>query len=190
MNKQIEALKMAIDDARIGLGKVRQYLGWQEPKEDELSLEILKAWKTLDACKEALAEAALNEMQKNAEELGLAYCKHGSDSACKECYMEQAEAEKQEPVGKICLGCGTSMSDERLEEEKRHNEYLVSCCPDRQMIDVYTHPATWQSLSDDEINEYWYQSNNDVEGVRLGFTTQQHYFARAVERALKEKNRG
>ena len=46
----------------------------------------------------------------------------------------------------------------------------------------------WQSLSDDEINEYWYQSNNDVEGVRLGFTTQQHYFARAIEQALKEKN--
>ena len=66
MNKQIEALKMAIDDARIGLGKVRQYLGWQEPKEDELFLEILKAWKTLDACKDALAEA---EKQEPALEL-------------------------------------------------------------------------------------------------------------------------
>lgn len=37
----------------------------------------------------ALAEAALNKMQENAKELGLTYCKHGSDRACKECYMEQ-----------------------------------------------------------------------------------------------------
>lgn len=67
MNKQIEALKMEIDDARIGLGKVRQYLGWQEPKEDELCLEIIKAWKTLDACKEALAEA--EEKEKHPQEV-------------------------------------------------------------------------------------------------------------------------
>lgn len=62
-------------------------------------------------------------------------------------------------------------------------DYII---PEKKVIPV----KEWQSLSDAEINEYWYQSNNDVEGVRLGFTTQQHYFARAIEQALKEKNHG
>lgn len=47
--------------------------------------------KAIEACKEALAELALQEMAENAKELGLDYCKHGSDSACKECYMEQTK---------------------------------------------------------------------------------------------------
>lgn len=42
------------------------------------------------ACKEALAEMALDRMADNAREMGLKYCKHGSDNACKECYMENA----------------------------------------------------------------------------------------------------
>ncbi len=41
--------------------------------------------------KEALAELALERMAQNAKELGLDYCSHGSDSACKECYMEKAK---------------------------------------------------------------------------------------------------
>lgn len=41
--------------------------------------------------KEALAELALEQMAQNAKELGLDYCSHGSDSACKECYMEKAK---------------------------------------------------------------------------------------------------
>ena len=45
----------------------------------------------INACKEALAELALEQMTENAKELGLDYCKHGSDSACKECYMEKTK---------------------------------------------------------------------------------------------------
>jgi hypothetical protein len=39
-------------------------------------------------------------------------------------------------------------------------------------------------LTDDKINELWYQSQNDVEGTSSGHTTQQHYFARLLEKAL------
>lgn len=84
MNKQIEALKMAIEamnnvSVEYGSLNMRPPVGTNE---------------AIQACKQALAEAALNQMQKNAEELGLTYCKHGSDSACKECYMEQTSKEK------------------------------------------------------------------------------------------------
>ena len=46
---------------------------------------------------------------------------------------------------------------------------------------LYTHPA--QPLSDDEINELWKESCEDVRGLNLGFTTQQHYFAWLIEQA-------
>ena len=36
-------------------------------------------------------ESALERMAENARELGLDYCSHGSDSACKECYMEKTK---------------------------------------------------------------------------------------------------
>ena len=47
-------------------------------------------------------------------------------------------------------------------------------------IPLYTHPATWQSLSDDEIDNIW--SMNFEFGFRA--------CARAIEQALKEKNYG
>jgi hypothetical protein len=131
-----EALKMAIDEARIGLGKVRQYLGWQEPIEDELCLEILKAWKTLDACKEALAEA-----------------------------------EKQEPV-KLQF----PVMLRKMWSGGEVQEWL-----DKQQP-LYTHPATWQSLSDDEIQSILDNS--------VYCEVDAEPFARAVEQALKEKNHG
>ena len=68
MNKTQEALKMAIDALLYGTDHTKAVL----------------------ACKEALAELSIQWMAENAKELGLDYCKHGSDSACKECYMEQA----------------------------------------------------------------------------------------------------
>lgn len=43
------------------------------------------------------------------------------------------------PIGQLCLNCGSSWSDERLAHEKRFKPNLISCCPDREMIDVYTH---------------------------------------------------
>jgi hypothetical protein len=36
------------------------------------------------------------------------------------------------------------------------------------------------------INELWQQSQNDAEGMRLGYTTQQHYFAELVRADERE----
>ena len=36
------------------------------------------------------------------------------------------------------------------------------------------------------INELWQQSQNDAEGMRLGYTTQQHYFAALVRADERE----
>ena len=36
------------------------------------------------------------------------------------------------------------------------------------------------------VNELWQQSQNDAEGMRLGYTTQQHYFAALVAAAERE----
>ena len=72
MNKTQEALRMVIE--------VMTERGWYADK---------RCSDLIQTCKEALAELALQKMADNAKELGLDYCKHGSDSACKECYMEQ-----------------------------------------------------------------------------------------------------
>ncbi len=32
----------------------------------------------------------------------------------------------------------------------------------------------------EDVNQMWLQSQDDAEGMRLGFTTQQHYFAAIV----------
>ncbi len=57
-------------------------------------------------------------------------------------------------------------------------------------IPLYTHPATWQSLNADEIDDLWDESSKDVSGsIRLGYTTKQHYFYVLIEQALKEKNK-
>lgn len=45
------------------------------------------------------------------------------------------------PVGNMCLGCGSSWSDERLEIEKRLRPNLISCCPDRKVVPVYAKPT-------------------------------------------------
>ena len=78
---------------------------------------------------------ALYHMANNAREFGLEYCKHGSDSACKECYMENVE---QEPV--YIVGQGWQV-DKELQVETT----------------LYTRPT--KPLSDDDK---WY-GNRDWE---------------------------
>ena len=55
--------------------------------------------------------------------------------------------------------------------------------------DIYKPVKEWVGLSDAEISEIWYKSQNDIEGVNLGFTTQEHFFAGMIEAKLREKNR-
>ena len=62
--------------------------------------------------------------------------------------------------------------------------------PEKKLQTYKTTPVKeWQSLSNDEICDLWTKSSDDVKGcIRLGYTTQQHYFASLIEQALKEKN--
>jgi len=69
-------------------------------------------------------------------------------------------------IGKICIGCGSSWDDERLDREKRFNPKLISCCPDRKMVDVYTKPvkdreADRLRFSDEAFNRWLDESISD-----------------------------
>jgi hypothetical protein len=52
-------------------------------------------------------------------------------------------------------------------------------------VPLYTHPA--KTLTDEEINQLWAESHEDGIAIQQGFTTQQHYFARAILRKAQEK---
>ena len=113
MSKTQEALKMAILQMKAyGFMHLCNY-----QCDDQELLKVIKI------CEEALAELALQNMADNAKELGLDYCKHGSDSACKECYMEKAE-----PVAWMHIHDG---------EVTEFNDFKAcdKCIP------LYTHPA-------------------------------------------------
>jgi hypothetical protein len=125
-----------------------------------------------EALKMAIETLETAEIQSEYD--GLSNIIFKAINACKEALEQLA----QEPVGQLCLGCGTSMTDARLDAEKRHNAQLISCCADRQMVDVYTHPYQWQGLTDDEIDKIVVNSE----------TLLAKDIARAIEQALKEKN--
>jgi len=42
-------------------------------------------------------------------------------------------------------------------------------------------------MNSEDINRMWLQSQDDAEGMRLGFTTQQHYFAALVAAAERKR---
>ena len=87
----------------------------------------------------------------------------------------QSVAEKQEPVAWMNIN-GDIVSNVHKEEG---NKFSVQEIPfSTYTTPLYTHPATWQSLSDDEIDNIW--SMNFEFGFRA--------CARAIEQALKEKN--
>lgn len=64
-------------------------------------------------------------------------------------------------------------------------QYLYRADPDNpEMIPLYTHPATWQSLSDDNILKLFKPKFEcEIEDFELVD------FARAIEQALKDKNK-
>jgi hypothetical protein len=53
---------------------------------------------------------------------------------------EEDKQEQGEPVGVMCINCGSSWSNERLAKEKEKNADFILCCPERKMVNVYTHP--------------------------------------------------
>lgn len=131
MNKQIEALKMAIEALEEGFGTL-ECEGMLPHRYQE----------TIQVCKKALAEA-------EKQEIGDYEIKAMLDD------IEWYQQEQRKLIDRI------------KELEKKE----------------------WQSLSDDEICDLWSESSNDVKGcIKLGYTTQQHYFASLIEQALKELN--
>ena len=74
-------------------------------------------------------------------------------SACKEAL---AEAEKQEPVAWYGIG-DMYVWKRNLEEDKDATLKVVNrpLANNENWKPLYTHPATWQSLSDDEIKLFW-----------------------------------
>jgi hypothetical protein len=75
----------------------------------------------------------------------------------------------------------------------------------RNIEPLYTHPADEsfdrtashmageyvsypaKTLTDEEINQLWAESHEDGIAIQQGFTTQQHYFARAILKKASEK---
>lgn len=95
-------------------------------------------------------------------------------NACKEAL---ALAEKQEPVAYIEYVWVTDAEGLQSPEVRFHEYDNGNSKP------LYTHPATWQSLSDDEIFELHHKWI-----INSGNKDTQYDFARAIEQALKEKN--
>ena len=117
-------------------------------------------YKTLNACKEALEQPSVAEL--NNEYLRDTYVE-GLSSA-------------QQPVGWMD-------SEGRFRLDFR-TEIVRNIAAVNKEIPLYTHPApSWQGLSDDEIDAVWFEvvKENNFEGTGK-------YFARAIEEALKEKN--
>lgn len=61
-------------------------------------------------------------------------------SALREIQSLQAAMSTSEPIGVRCTGCGSSLDDARLAEEKAKRLGLISCCPERKMIPIYSAP--------------------------------------------------
>ncbi|CAB4122078.1 hypothetical protein UFOVP17_54 [uncultured Caudovirales phage] len=102
--------------------------------------------------------------------------------ACKEALEQQDENDQHWYNEGYGQGKFDALMDAELAQEPspmvRHKNGNFSPAP------------VWQGLSDDEICDLWTLSDKDIDGIDLGYTTQQHYFAALVEQALKEKNSG
>ena len=68
--------------------------------------------------------------------------------------------QEQEPFEGMCINCGSSWSDERLAKEKEKNSDLIACCPERKMVDVYTHPQPKREpLTDEQVDDLHGEAN-------------------------------
>jgi hypothetical protein len=105
----------------------------------------------------------------------------GAINACEEALEQPA----QEPVGWIVFDV---YGNGNYKPSDINTFYTKQTTVLQMPIPLYTQPHQWQGLTDDEICDLWTLSDKDLDGIDLGYTTQQHYFAALVEQALKEKN--
>ena len=81
MNKQTEALKLALDALEIGYEYAVEttehfhieMAGYKQHRHDAMDAEVKKISDAITAIREALADSALERMAENAKELGLDY---------------------------------------------------------------------------------------------------------------------
>ena len=102
------------------------------------------------------------------------------------CKKALAEAEKQEPVAVIETYADTptyTVKDFTIRKRIRLLDHIENL----PLGNLYTHSATWQSLSDDEIE---YLECLKAPPVHPDFINDDSWydFARAIEQALKELN--
>ena len=146
MNKQTEALKMAIEALESAYGVLEC--------EGMIPIGYESA---IQACKEALAQPAKNIRDSFNEMLEdkVSYYKNKQSA--------------QKPVAKGFIRSLVSIDKNGIETWKEEP--------------FYTSAPSWQGLSDDEIDDVWFEvvKENNFEGTGK-------YFARAIEQALKEKN--
>ena len=111
---------------------------------------------------------------------GLRYDEAEALDACKEalnianCDLKQPA---QEPFGIYYVGNTEEESDFFLFKDSGD----VSC---ESCINLYTHPHQWQGLTDDEVDDFMFQSCDAENGYSITD------LIRLVEQALKEKNHG
>ena len=129
-------------------------------------------WKTphkeaITSLRQAIANEALNRMAENARELGLDY--------------EPVQAEKAEPVAWMydwTTSDGEFIQDWTTSEAEtlRDTEPTIIS----NVRPLYLHPAKWQSLT--------LQEHYDLADKAGCMSTDWIDYARAIEKALKEKN--
>ena len=177
MNKQIEALKMA-----------KQTLSKWGTANDELACEIVQIVLMID---KALEEAEAENQEPVLDVVnGEAIRSTLPEGFTGYLYTHPAlaEVEKQEPAAWMIEYREDEFDywHKNCDEDKLALEMWFDAIrydtTEYKIYPLYTHPATWQSLSDDEIQSItWKVWGADALEPELDY-------ARAIEKALKEKN--
>ena len=169
MNKQTEALKMAIEAI--------EYTNWSE--------RTAKMETALEACKEALEQKPLNFNCKSVQKRLATQCG----------YVEQPAQEPDAIIESLwsiiddidSYGDVAKSNDKlyrELVEQRQKDRWNTGITTDGYTLNIPSHPApSWVGLSDDEISKV---ISDEQIPVRTGKTANR--FARAIEQALKEKN--
>ena len=110
-----------------------------------------------------------------------------ADSWCQECGQEHIRPAIEQLIKALEQPTQEAVAYQPTSQEQSvmHQAMIRSS----KLVHKATSPSReWQSLSDYLISELWYKSQNDIEGVNLGFTTQEHFFAGLIDANLREKN--
>jgi hypothetical protein len=172
MNKQIEALKMAICDLELCNGA------------ETVEYIIIHTHEAINACKEALASLESDALAEAEKQEPVALLEALSDLEHKQWMKWAKSIIDSEPISEARKQRWLTMMVDYKDLPDNIQEYDREWA--RKVMALYTHPATWQPLSDDEIASVI----KTTFPVNVSVTNVDLKFARAIEQALKEKNHG